>query len=274
MTSKNRKSHDQFITVEPVLFLFMFCALIDRTVLQQLAYRKICDVEYNHTTCHNLTDSQQNVVQKKTSNWTIYQSIAFTVSSICSSLVFGSWSDSVGRKSIMILPPIGAALMSVNHLLNIHFCQLDVNYLLVGVIVSGLFGGFATVLSAVFSYMSDITDQANRTLRIGMLESMVFLGASVGELVAGILLDNAGFMAAYGVVLAVNVCIVVYIVFVLQESYHPQEDILFSQALVKVHEHVVHVWTVLFKPRPENKRMYLLIVLLGGFGVIYISKCI
>jgi len=266
------KNNLRLITVEPVLLFYMFCIFMSFPLLQQLAYRKICEVEYNVTTCHNLTHFQQNVIQKKTSNWIIYQSAALTVSSICSSLVFGSWSDSVGRKAIMILPPIGSALMSVNHLLNIHFFQLDVNYLLIGVIVSGLFGGFATVLSAVFSYMSDITDKNSRTLRIGILESMVFLGASSGELVAGILLDNAGFMAAYGVVLAVNVCIVFYIVFVLQESYQPQEDVPFSKTIVKVHKHVIHVWTVLFKPRPDNQRMYLLVVLFGGFCVLYISK--
>jgi len=260
------------ITVEPVLFFYMFCTFMSFPLLQQLAYRKMCDEKFNETLCKNLTQAQQNIVQSKTSDWIRYQSIAFTVPSICSSLVFGSWSDSVGRKAIMILPPIGSVLMAINNLLNIHFFQLDVNFLLVGSIVAGIFGGFATTLSAVFSYMSDITDKSNRTLRIGILESMVFLGGCSGEMITGVLLDHSGFMTAYGVVLGMNVCIIIYIVIVLNESYFPSKETTSVNPLVKVHKHVINVWKMLFQRRPGNKRMYLLVIIFGAFSFVLISE--
>lgn len=262
----------RLITVEPVLFFYMFCTFISLPVLQQLAYHKICNQEFNDTVCKNLTRQQQNTVQEKTSHWILYQSIALTIPSMFSCLAFGSWSDSVGRKSIMILPPIGNALSAINFLLNIYFFNIDVNYLLIGIIVSGLFGGFATILSAVFSYMSDVTDKSSRTLRIGILESMIFLGASIGELVAGVLLDHSGYMATYGVVLGVNICTVLYIVFILQESYYPQGDLIINKTLVRIHDHLRHVWKVLFKPRNDGMKMVLLVGLFGIFSPALISK--
>lgn len=242
-------------------------------LLQQLAYRKICEEKFNETTCKNLTKTQRDVVQEDTSNWMVYQSVALGVPSIAASLVYGSWSDSVGRKIIMVLPPIGNVLMNINFLLNVHFFQANVNYILIGIVVSGFFGGYATVLSSVFSYIADITDKTSRTLRIAILESMVFLGASGGEMVAGVLLDNSGFMAAFGLTIAINVCIILYVRLWLQESYFPTDQVQ-SNPLVKLNRHIKNVWTVLSKARDEDKRLYLLAILFGALPIVLISMYI
>ncbi|XP_031554603.1 solute carrier family 46 member 3-like [Actinia tenebrosa] len=258
------------ITVEPVLFLYMFCTFMSFPLLQQLAYRKICQEKLNETSCENLTKTQRDGVQEDTSNWMVYQSVALGVPSIAASLVYGSWSDSVGRKFIMILPPIGNALMNINYLLNVHFFQVNVNYLLIGIVISGFFGGYATVLSSVFSYIADVSDKSSRTLRISILESMVFLGASGGEMVAGVLLDSSGFMAAFGLALAINVCIILYVSLWLRESYFPTDQV-HANPLIKLHSHIKNVLTVLFKARDEDQRLYLLVVLFGALPIVLIN---
>ncbi|XP_032232894.1 solute carrier family 46 member 3 isoform X2 [Nematostella vectensis] len=259
------------ITVEPVLFLYMFCTFMSFPLLQQLAYRKICKEHYNTSACNNLSDYQneQNYVQTSTSNWMRYQALALALPSIASSLVLGAWSDRVGRKAIMILPPVGNILMNINYMLNVHFFSLNVNYLIIGIVIAGTFGGFATTLLSVFSYMADITDKSHRTLRISILESMVFLGGSVGELVAGVMLDHSGFMATFGLALGLNCCIAAYVTFILPESYFPNGQVSNQRCFLL--EHLSTAAKVLFKRREGNSRLYLLVVLFGAMSVLLLN---
>ena len=251
------------ITVEPVLFFYMLCNLMSLPLLQQLAFKKICLSKFDDAICKNLTKTQEEFVHQKTSKWILYQSVCLTLPSIFASLIFGSWSDKVGRKVILILPSVGSILLYINYILNAVYLSLDVNFLLVGVCISALFGGFATTLLGVFSYISDITDKSQRTLRVAVLESMIFLGGTVGNLIGGVLVDHGGFGAAFGLCLALNVLIILYITFILPESFYPQENQEGNWALVAVHNHLKASFQVLTKRRPKHQRLNMLVIIFG-----------
>jgi hypothetical protein len=78
-------------------------------------------------------------------------------------------------------------------------------------------------------------------------------------------------MAAFGVALCVNVCIILYVSLWLQESYFPQDQTR-TGPLVKIHSHINNVLSVLFQPRPDNQRMYLLVVLFVALPLALMSK--
>ena len=258
------------ITVEPVLFTFMLSMFMTFPLLQQLAFKKICQNDFGTDACKNLTKANEDTVQSKTSHWILYQSLAFTLPSILSSLIFGSWSDKVGRKFTLVLPLIGAVLQAVNSLLNVAYMSLDVNFLIIGVFLGGCFGGFATLLLSVFSYMADITDKASRTLRVGILESMIFLGGTVGELIGGVLVDHSGYMAAFGLAVSLNALAIIYTCFVLRESYSPQEVQERNWVLLALPNHLKKVFHAVIKERPQHKRLSLFL-LLGVFTIIILS---
>lgn len=260
------------ITVEPVLFFYMLCVFMSFPLVQQLAFRKICNAEYDAETCKNLTKSQENFVQKKTSNWILYQSVAVMLPSIAASLILGSWSDKVGRKIVLILPSVGNVLLYINYMLNVGFFSLDVNYILIGVCISGFFGGFATTLLGVFSYISDITDKSQRTMRVAVLESMTFMGGTVGNLIGGVLVEHGGFMVAFGLCLGLNVLIITYVSFILPESYFPDLNQQGNWALVAVHNHLKASFHVLTKERPQHRRLNLLVIMFGILVFILISE--
>ena len=262
------------ITVEPVLFLYMFCLFMSFPLIQQLAFKKICLEKYDTGTCKNLTKADENFVQEHTSEWILHQSIALAVPSIFASLIFGSWSDKVGRKLILVLPSVGGALLYVSHILNSVFMSLNVNVIIIGVFISGLFGGYATTLLGVFSYMSDITDKVQRTSRIAVLESMIFLGATAGNLLGGVLVDHGSFMAAFGVCLAVNLITILYVWLLLPESYFPQDDQEVKCSLIVVHayNHLKKAFQVLTKQRPRHQRRNLLVVMFGAMSIVLISR--
>lgn len=266
----------RLISVEPVLFVYMFCLFLSFPVLQQLTFKKICLKKFNGTICSNLHlqgfKTQNEQVASGTSQWILYQSIALAVPSIFASLVYGSWSDRVGRRMVMILPPVGNVLLNINYLLNVHFFSLDVNYLLIGIIISGFFGGFATVILSVFAYISDISSKTDRTLRVGLLESMIFFGATAGNLIGGVILQYSGFMAAFGLALALNICMILYICFILQESYHPPDRYAGGWSLVMVHEHFKKGVDVIVKRRPNSDRLHLVVLLFIVFAFNIIGK--
>ena len=267
-------SHFRKITVEPVLFSYMMCLFMSYPLIQQLAFKKICHEKYNGEICKNLTKPQEIYVQQKTSKWILYQSVALTLPSIFASLLLGSWSDKVGRKVILILPSVGSVLLYINYIMNAAFFSLNVNYIIIGVSISAVFGGFATTLLGVFSYISDITDKSQRTTRVAVLESMIFLGGTAGNLVGGVLVEHHGFMPAFGLCLALNVLIILYVSLVLPESYYPQQDQEGNWALLAVHNHLKASIAVLTKTRPKHQRLNLLVILFGILSSSITSKSV
>ena len=267
------------ITVEPVLFAFMLGTFLKIPVTQQLILQKICIQKYNETFCKdNFTAGTcghsakaEDAIQSETSQWIFYQTVALCLPSIVSSLLLGSWSDKFGRKVVILLPLIGSSCEAISAIINIHFYDTSPAYLLIGNIISGMFGGFSMILMALFAYMADITeDKSNRTLRIGLLESMTFLGGTIGELTSGVLIEHLGFLAPFIIILSFNILTILYVLVVLRESYSPPEEYknrpLFSCDNFKGS---VQVYT---KPRSRNKRLYLILFLTVGYFLPLLGK--
>ena len=265
------------VTVEPVLFVFMLCTFLKLPVNQQLIFRKSCIQLYNKTfcsqnftrkTCGESLNEQENAVQKSSSEWIFYNTVAYSVPSIISSLLLGSWSDKFGRKVAILLPLVGLGIESISAMVNVHFYEASPAYLLYGNILSGMFGGFSTILMALFSYIADITkDKSNRTLRIGLLESMTFVGGATGELLSGILIEKHGFMAPYIMILSLLALVIFYVLWVLKESYFPNQPSRFFS--LETFHGSFKVWV---KHRPQNGRLHLLLLLAVGFFIPIISK--
>ncbi|XP_022792841.1 proton-coupled folate transporter-like [Stylophora pistillata] len=207
-------------------------------LVQQRAFQKICNAEYDTESCSNLTTSQENFVHKKTSKWILYQSVSSMLPSIAVSLILSSWSGKVGGKTVLILPSIGSVLLYINYMLNVGFFSLNVDCLLIESCISGFFGGFATAFLGVFSYKSDITDESQHTTRVAVLESMIFSGGTVCNLIGGVLVEHGGYMAAFGLCLGLNVLIIAYVGLILPESYFPDSNQQENWALVAVHNHI------------------------------------
>ena len=265
------------VSVEPVLFVFMLCTFLKLPVNQQLIFRKSCIQLYNKPFCaHNFTskgcgeslNEQENAVQKSSSQWIFYNTVAYSVPSIVSSLLLGSWSDKFGRKVAILLPLVGLGIEAISAMVNVHFYDASPAYLLYGNILSGMFGGFSTILMALFSYIADITkDKTNRTLRIGLLESMTFVGGATGELISGVLIEKHGFMAPYIMILSLIALTIFYVLWVLKESYFPNQQSRFFS--LDTFHGSFKVW---FKHRPQNRRLHLLLLLTVGFFIPIISK--
>ena len=260
------------VTVEPVLFAFMFCIFLTFPLQEQLVYKKICQSQFNETVCKGLkTDKKyaklESTVQKETSSWMLYFRMATTFPSMVAAMIFGPCSDKVGRRYILMLPLVGGVFESCALILNSYYNQWDVSAIFFGVVVSGFFGGYAAVLMAVFAYISDVSTESSRTLRVSLLEAMVFLGGASGELVGGVLVDHAGFFIAFSFACGVHAFNLLYVVIVLEESYEPPEKLKLKEAILNP-KNISNSIGLFAKNRPNKLRLKLIMLMLAFFCML------
>ncbi|XP_071081154.1 lysosomal proton-coupled steroid conjugate and bile acid symporter SLC46A3-like [Haliotis cracherodii] len=194
------------ITVEPVLFLYMIGSFLTYPTFQAFVFDKICTDSYNETFCASLQNktfqedhkTEEDYVQSQTSYWILKKNVVELVPS-CLIVVFflGPWGDKVGRKLPVLLPCSGAMLASITYLIMSVFPSIKKEYMYIGFAVNGLSGAFSALLMSVYSYVTHIADATNKTVRVGILESMTFFAATVGVFVSGVMLDNTSFVFVF-----------------------------------------------------------------------------
>ncbi len=271
------------VTVEPVLFLFMMGMFIQLPTSQMLILEKVCleENKENVTICKHLDKKEneymENIVQTKASHWIMYLQLFGAIPGAVMSLVFGASSDRIGRKIIIVIPVMGSIINGFVLIISSYFIHLDLRYLIIGALSIGFTGSFGTFYIALISYIADITNEESRTKRLGILESMVFIGGTGGLLLAGIIIKNAGFAAVYLFVVILYITILIYVGFKLKESLPPLGELKDEKdkkmgCFGFIWISVKSALTVFFKKRDGSNRKYLLLLqCMTVLGVLIVS---
>ncbi|XP_048259081.1 solute carrier family 46 member 3-like isoform X7 [Haliotis rufescens] len=194
------------ITVEPVLFLYTLGFSLRNPTFQAFVYNKICIDSYNETFCTSLQNktfqvdykTEEDYVQSQTSYWILKKNVVELLPSCLIVLfILGSFGDKVGRKLPVILPSLGATLSSIVYLILSIYPSSKMEYFFIAAAVNGLSGGYTSLIMSVYSYVTHIADPTNRTVRIGILESIIFFAGTVGVFLSGVMLDNTSFVFVF-----------------------------------------------------------------------------
>ncbi|OXA64618.1 Proton-coupled folate transporter [Folsomia candida] len=182
------------ITVEPVVFLYMLSTFSQYASFQDLVYMRSCLQSYPVSTCDKLQSpefaKEAEAVQAMSSHLILVCTSALVLPSIFIAVYLGSWSDRFGRKWPIVLPPLG-----------------------------GLFGGFVSCIMSCMSYVSSISSEENRTVRISRLEAMIFLGGTVGPFLSGSLLEHIGHGFSFVFMLICYALAFLYAIFFVKEVH-------------------------------------------------------
>lgn len=256
------------VTVEPVLFLFMFAGGLLWPTMRAVVYQKVCLSNYNATICHEVDNGnhsmEENVVQSQASHWYMAETLCFDIPSILVSIFYGALSDNVSRKMALLLPMIGQVISASNYLVCVIFFDIPVGVILLGPLCSGLFGGWVVCCMAAFSLISDITPTHSRTSRIAIAESMISLSIALSLFAGGALLDRTNFTCVVALALCLYILAVIYIVIFIKdppkvgETGTPRQTCTF---LCRP-ERLKQTLKVVVKKRPHGKRTYLLVIFL------------
>ena len=217
------------IPVELVAFLYAFQVYFHFQFYQQYFYqisaRNMLNLSSNYSHCLNQTDI---VDMSDNATFSIIQEDAnhlFLVTAICSQLpsililiVLGGFADKYGRKTIMYI--IFAAQLLENAVgLVVVYLELNMYYLLIAGVISGLSGSFGAALIAATTYVADITPKRWLTIRIGLVQVFAFVGTTASTATTNSWLGSNGcdFHPPLWLLMAITAVSLLYVV-ILPES--------------------------------------------------------
>lgn len=185
------------ISVEPVLFLYMFAFMITSVVEQDLFLQKACHVNKNYSNeiCSNIKNSSnvkyKKEVQKIVAQFLQWESILANIFPIILSLFIGSFSDKYGRKIPLLIGLSGKIFYSFMIIINSQMALWPLEYiLLTATLPCALTGSDIAIFSSCFAYISDITSIKNRTIRVTILDGCYLFAMPLGVILGAYLFNN------------------------------------------------------------------------------------
>uniref|UniRef100_A0A8C5SN90 Proton-coupled folate transporter n=1 Tax=Laticauda laticaudata TaxID=8630 RepID=A0A8C5SN90_LATLA len=206
--------------VEPLLLLATLALALQAPLSTQLLWDRLAGANGSRPAAEPAGGSQE--LETLVAHWNLYLNLAGFFVGLFSVTLFGPWSDSVGRRPVLILPTLGMALQAATYLV-VTYAELPVGYLLVGRVLSGLSGDYNLVLAGCFAYVADVSDRAGRTFRVAVLEACLGLAGLVASVLGGQWRRVQGYVAPFWLVFAASLAAAFYAAFALQESVVPRQ---------------------------------------------------
>jgi MFS family permease len=221
------------LTVEPVLFVDSFAFGLTDTATRALMFDRVCltylqlHASSSSATCpvSNLTSEETSLVHGQTSRLQFYSTLCISLPAALLVVVYSNLSDRWSRKYVILLGPMGSILSSVISLLvaaNVHWPPTT---LLAASVVSGLTGGFVTLLGSCLGYLtSTVTNNAgdqtsssqrgpggHRLLRLAVAEAFMQASRTASSSSSGKILSAVGPEMVFVIGIILNVAEALYV---------------------------------------------------------------
>ena len=235
------------ITVEPIMFLFMFStyiylALIELYFYQYLGHKALADVNNStdlptHSFCVNsslldnlLGNGTNDKVEGQASLIILISSASGQVTSVVVALIAGPLSDKYGRKLALLFALFGNMIACLINVFLVYF-ELSVYYFIGSGLLMGVTGGFTIIMTVCVAYLADVSSKRWLTLRIAILQAMLYLSQALSDILTGQWLKRSGcnFTPLLWIALSFSVLGILYLVFV-KEPFTKEQRILKLQA--------------------------------------------
>lgn len=113
------------------------------------------------------------------------------IPSILMVLIYGAYSDEMGRRVTILVPFIGGLIQSICVCLMINL-TLPFYVYYIGSFIYGFSGSYGTFLSGVFAYLADTTSSSQRSLGMGAMEACLGISMVIANVSIGYWLKMAG----------------------------------------------------------------------------------
>lgn len=258
------------VTVEPMLFCYFLSTVISSTVGSNLLLRKGCDLGasaapnlQNSSLCLMEKEAQHGVAAINVWKHIIQELLSFVV------IIFaGPWSDNHGRRRrpLMFVPVFGQILCDMFNVLFTVFWQVSPTITgIMQALTSASTGTFHCFLIGVFAYLSDVTDETNRTMRLGYATAILPLSATLGILSFGYLNVKLGFVGLFILNIGLNVlglCLGFLFIYDSSVSYKSPSGSLYKNTLDP--SIIVKSLKIIFVKREYHKRIILILMVLAS----------
>ncbi|XP_049876941.1 solute carrier family 46 member 3-like [Pectinophora gossypiella] len=216
------------ITVEVPMFLAMLGISLSGTAISNIILYRTCvhSLHHDKAECQvflgpdksNSSRQLEEEVQKYVTFISTVKIVLESVGPAILSFFLGVWSDTHGRKPLIVWPLLGMALTSMMVVVYSMLEDYGPWWYVLTAIPYSLTGGFTVLFTGTFCYLTDITSTKNRSLRMTILEAMVSVGSVVGGIASSYLLKAVGNVYLLLIVAVLNVISYAYSNIYLRES--------------------------------------------------------
>ncbi|KAL4704399.1 hypothetical protein ACJJTC_005753 [Scirpophaga incertulas] len=276
------------ITVELPLFLTMLGLALSGTAVSNIILYRTCVISLNHTVdeCKvflsparkNETIHLEDEVQKYAAFVQMVKLVIESVVPAILSMFLGVWSDTHGRKPLIIWPLLGVSISSMLVVVYSMLENLGPWWYLMTSVPFSLTGGYSVLFTGAFCYLSDITTSSSRSLRMTLLETAISVGSVIGSVLSAYLLIAVGNIYLLLIVCSLYVLAYAFTNIYMIESLTGAIEGGFTTVLDVLL--IKEMFRECFKRRPNHMRAQLLLltvanslsifVLYGLFGLDYL----
>ncbi|GAA99360.1 uncharacterized protein L969DRAFT_93820 [Mixia osmundae IAM 14324] len=159
-------------------------------------------------------------VQRKVAQLNIMITLAMGILSAFTAGYWGSMSDRRGRLSIMTVSLIGLLSADLVFLLTVKFSHVvDYRMLVLGPLIDGLLGGYATATACTNAYIADCTEAGSRARIFSVFSGLLFGGIALGPIIGSVVVRASGnVLLPFYLTTAVHSLEVLGVLFILPES--------------------------------------------------------
>ncbi|KAG1664572.1 Proton-coupled folate transporter [Nymphon striatum] len=209
------------ITVEPLVFILMLSECMLDPSIQNLYLDKACVVlGYNITVCENMDKFPlANIeIEEVASRYILYANLVRKVPGVILAFFVGNWSDTNGRKLVILIPFFGSYLTNILYMLSTYHREWTVSTLLLAEIPHGIFGGWYIMFAGCMSYIADVSKKKNRSRRIGIMELAFNAGCPAGFAVTSLFYPTYKEEGMFAIALILQGIVFLDTIFRLKES--------------------------------------------------------
>ncbi|XP_034835655.1 probable peptidoglycan muropeptide transporter SLC46 [Maniola hyperantus] len=212
--------HQPFrITMEFPLFFTMLSVALSGAAISNLILFRTCVHSLNHTQeeCqvflspvkNNGSHQLEEEVQKYATFVSMVRIIVESVAPAVLSLFLGVWSDTHGRKPLVVWPLFGMSISAGLVVVYSMLPSLGPWWFILTSIPMSLAGGFTALFTGSFCYISDITSTDKRSLRMTVVEASVSAGSVIGAVASSYVLRAVGIV--YLLLIAATLFVIAYV---------------------------------------------------------------
>lgn len=267
--------------LEFALMLLLFSYNLSTNILPNQLLKACCLFDgFDFTNCsqlnsNNVSSAIEDVIQPQVAHITMVTNVMHSVIPAIVSLLLGPWTDKFGRRKALIIIFVGFSMSLIGF--SIVSTVADLRPVISPWIYvlphfpAVLTGGYGTLLLLSLCYVTDTSDDFNRSTRLTIIEIIMFGGFISGKLISSFMIDRTGASVIFHIASLSAIIATIFIIFFLYESNDKVED---TSGLSQLRElispkPIVEMIKTCFKQRENNDRK----VLWCAMFVVVCSVC-
>lgn len=253
-------------TLEPALFLLFFGWYLSSLIIENQILKQAClySFDYDYIICTQLDDKNATSVEQEIQPYVanIFMTIKIFSSIIPTtlSLFLGPWSDKYGRKKVINCIFIGFTISMlwitiVSYLSDYIATNNPWNYLFAQLPFM-ICGGWPTLIIVILCYVTDQTVEENRSIRLTIVELIIFVGVLVAIASSSFLLEATNTTAVFSISFLCISAGTFIVLFFVKETVKVKDNVDMAGQFKEIFtvERVKELFTTCVQRRPYKQR--------------------